>query len=173
LSIVVDNRAMKRWSEATPHQLNEALSSHECEETPITRSPPIFFRAGRRTPSGAADSNGRLDSRSGTRYHLSTFRRTQPIIDCEEVIQIPNIASASKRLRQSEKRRKLNRGRKAAIKRTVKQIRRNIEAGNKEAAVTLLPQLAKETDKAAKRNAIHKNKAARIKSRWMKKVEAL
>jgi small subunit ribosomal protein S20 len=89
------------------------------------------------------------------------------------VIQIPNIASARKRLRQSEKRRGLNRARKAAIKRIVKQIRRTVEAGDKEAAVALLSQLAKATDKAAKRNVIHKNKAARVKSRWMRKVQAL
>ncbi len=89
------------------------------------------------------------------------------------MIQIPNIASAAKRLRQSEERRGRNRARKAAIKRTIKQIRRCIEAGDKEGALSLLPQLAKATDKAAKRNAIHKNKAARIKSRWTRKVQAL
>jgi len=46
-----------------------------------------------------------------------------------------------------------------------------LEAGDREAARALLPELAKATDKAAKRNTIHANKAARIKSRWMKKVE--
>ena len=89
------------------------------------------------------------------------------------MVPIPNIASAEKRLRQSEKRRGLNRSRKGAIRRVLKEIRRNIEAGDKQAATALLPQLAKAADKAAKRNTIHKNKAARIKSRWMKKVQAL
>ncbi|MBE0635785.1 30S ribosomal protein S20, partial [Candidatus Bipolaricaulota bacterium] len=37
----------------------------------------------------------------------------------------------------------------------------------------LLPQLAKAVDKAAKRNTIHPNKAARIKSRWTQKVQAV
>jgi small subunit ribosomal protein S20 len=91
----------------------------------------------------------------------------------EEVIEIPNIASAAKRLRQSEKRRGQNRMRKAEIKRVVKQIRQSIEAGDKGAAVALLPQLAKAADKAAQRHAIHRNRAARIKARWTKKVEGL
>jgi small subunit ribosomal protein S20 len=89
------------------------------------------------------------------------------------VIEIPNIASAAKRLRQSEKRRGLNRSKKAEIKRIIKKIRRSIEAGDKNAAVALLPQLAKAADKAAQRNTIHANRAARIKSRWTKKVQAL
>ena len=89
------------------------------------------------------------------------------------MIEIPNIASAAKRLRQSEKRRGLNRSKKAEIKRIVKQIRRSIEAGDKSAAVALLPQLAKAADKAAQRNTIHANRAARIKSRWTKKVQGL
>jgi small subunit ribosomal protein S20 len=91
----------------------------------------------------------------------------------EEVIEIPNIASAAKRLRQSEKRRGLNRSKKAEIKRIIKEIRRSIEAGDKSEAVALLPRLAKAADKAAQRNAIHRNRAARIKSRWTKKVQGL
>jgi len=91
----------------------------------------------------------------------------------EEVIEIPNIASAAKRLRQSEKRRGMNRSKKAEIKRIIKEIRRAIEAGNKSEAVALLPRLAKAADKAAQRHAIHRNRAARIKSRWTKKVQGL
>ena len=89
------------------------------------------------------------------------------------MVAIPNIRSAKKRLRQSEKRRGLNRARKAALKRIIKQIRGHIASGNKEAAIALLPQFAKATDKAAQHHAIHKNKASRIKSRWMRKVHSL
>jgi small subunit ribosomal protein S20 len=90
----------------------------------------------------------------------------------EEVIQIPKIRSAKKQLRQSVKRRGLNRARKAAVKRVAKDIRVNLATGDKEAASALLPQLAKAADKAAQRHSIHKNKASRIKSRWMKKVQS-
>jgi len=89
------------------------------------------------------------------------------------VITIPNIASAAKRLRQNEKRRGMNRSKKAEIKRIIKDIRRSIEAGDKSAAVALLPRLAKAADKAAQGHAIHANRAARIKSRWTKKVQGL
>jgi len=89
------------------------------------------------------------------------------------VSEIPNTASANKRLRQSEKRKGLNRSRKAALRRILKQLRLHIDAGEKAEAVTLLPQLAKAADKASKRNTIHKNRASRIKSRWVKKVQAL
>jgi small subunit ribosomal protein S20 len=90
----------------------------------------------------------------------------------EEVIQIPKIRSAKKQLRQSVKRRGLNRARKAAVKRVAKDIRVNLAAGDKGAASALLPRLAKAADKAAQRHSIHKNKASRIKSRWMKKVQS-
>lgn len=90
----------------------------------------------------------------------------------DEVIPIPNIASARKRLRQNTKRRGLNRSKKAEIRRVLKQIRLLLEANDKQGAAALLPELAKAVDKAAKRNTIHSNKAARIKSRWTQKVQA-
>lgn len=90
----------------------------------------------------------------------------------DEVIPIPQIASAKKRLRQNGKRRGLNRSKKAEIRRVLKQIRLNLEANDKQSATALLPELAKAVDKAAKRNTIHANKAARIKSRWTQKIQA-
>jgi len=93
--------------------------------------------------------------------------------DHEEVVAIPNTASAKKRLRQSLRRRGLNRTKKTALKRVVKEIRRSLDTGDQNAARALIPQLAKAADKAAKGNAIHRNKAARIKSRWTKKVQGL
>jgi small subunit ribosomal protein S20 len=90
----------------------------------------------------------------------------------EEVIQIPKIRSARKQLRQSVKRRGANRARKAAVRRVTKEIRVHLATGDKAEASSLLPQLAKAADKAAQRHAIHKNKASRIKSRWMKKVKS-
>jgi small subunit ribosomal protein S20 len=89
------------------------------------------------------------------------------------VVEIPKIRSAKKRLRQSERRRGLNRARKAALRRVVKQIRLHIESGEKDAASALLPQLAKAADKAAKRHTIHRNRASRIKARWTRKIHAL
>lgn len=52
----------------------------------------------------------------------------------------------------------------------MRQIRKHLSAGQREEAKALLPQLAKVADKAAARGTIHKNKAARLKSRFMKLV---
>lgn len=60
--------------------------------------------------------------------------------------------------------------RKEAIRQVIRQIRKHLLAGQKQEAQALLPQLAKAADKAAARGAIHKNKAARLKARFMKLV---
>lgn len=91
----------------------------------------------------------------------------------DEVIPIPNIDSAKKRLRQNVKRRGLNRSRKSEIRKVLKQIRLMLDSKDRQGATALLPQLAKAVDKAAKRNTIHPNKASRIKSRWTKRVQAV
>ena len=90
-----------------------------------------------------------------------------------EVIRIPNLRQSKKRLRQSEKRRGLNRARRLALRKIVRELRVSVDTGDKEKARSLLPQLAKAADKAAKHNTIHKNKAARLKSRWTKAVQTL
>ena len=60
--------------------------------------------------------------------------------------------------------------RKESIRQVIRQIRKYLMAGQKQEAQALLPHLAKAADKAAARGAIHKNKAARIKARFMKLV---
>ncbi|MBN1859698.1 30S ribosomal protein S20 [Candidatus Bipolaricaulota bacterium] len=86
---------------------------------------------------------------------------------------MPNIRSAEKRLRQSEKRRGMNRARKSAFRRIVKDLKAQVASGDRDAAQALIPALNKALDKAAKHNAIHKNKANRIKSQWARRVQAL
>lgn len=73
-------------------------------------------------------------------------------------------------MRKSERARLRNLQRKEAIRRVIRQIRKYLTAGQKAEAAALLPQLAKAVDKAAARGAIHQNKAARLKARWMKLV---
>ncbi len=60
--------------------------------------------------------------------------------------------------------------RKESIRQVIRQIRKHLSAGQKQEAQALLPQLAKAADKAAARGTIHKNKAARLKARFMKLV---
>lgn len=95
------------------------------------------------------------------------------IIYVSEVIEIPNIRSAEKRMRQNAKRRRFNNTRRTALRNVVREIRVHLASRDKESARALLPSLAKAADKAARHHAIHKNRAGRIKARWAKKVESL
>ena len=85
---------------------------------------------------------------------------------------MPITASAKKALRQSAKRKKQNLKKKEAYKDVAKNIRNFVGAGNMKDAEKLLAELFKTVDKAAKTNAIKKNKASRIKSRLSKLVGA-
>ena len=88
------------------------------------------------------------------------------------MISIPNTKTAKKNLRQSLKRREQNLKRKEALHRIVKQLKKALAAGDKARVQELIPQLMQVTDKAAQKHVIHPNKAARLKSRLMKRVQA-
>ena len=83
---------------------------------------------------------------------------------------MPNSKSAEKSLRQSKKRQAHNKRYKNRIKKVARQIDDAVDAGNKKEAEKLLPTYFKAVDKAAKRNILHKNTAARRKSLYAKKV---
>lgn len=70
-------------------------------------------------------------------------------------------------------RRQRNLKRKEALKWAIKRLKKAIAAGDRAKAQELVPQLMKAADKAAKRRVIHPNKAARIKSRLMRRLQAL
>jgi len=86
------------------------------------------------------------------------------------VLAIPNKPSAAKRVRQNEKRRLRNLRRKRQIRLAMKQFDQHLAAGETEQAKALVPALVQAVDKAAQHRSIHPNKAARIKSRLMKRV---
>ncbi len=84
---------------------------------------------------------------------------------------MPNTKSAEKKLRQDKKRTLINNRYREAIKRTKKQLRKAIEKGMDKAKIKeLLEKFYSVVDKAAKRNVVHKNKAARLKSKATKLV---
>ena len=72
-----------------------------------------------------------------------------------------NHKSAHKRIRQTQKRRIHNRYYHKTARNAVKALRSTTE---KEAAVALLPKVTAMLDKLAKKNIIHANKAANLKS---------
>lgn len=81
---------------------------------------------------------------------------------------MPITRSARKALRQSARRRAGNLRKKEAYKAVVKEIKKSVLTGQKQAAAALLPKLYQALDKAAKTGVIKKNKAARLKSRLTK-----
>lgn len=87
------------------------------------------------------------------------------------MIVIPIIQSSQKRLRQSQRRHERNLQRKKKFKQLLRQIRHRSVAGQTAEAQELLPQLMQAVDKAARHHTIHPNKAARIKSRLMHRLQ--
>lgn len=81
-----------------------------------------------------------------------------------------NHKSAIKRIRQNEKRRVRNKYYHKSARTAIKQIR--LEKDKAEAEKNL-PEVISKIDKLAKRNIIHKNKAANLKSKLTKLVSSL
>lgn len=86
---------------------------------------------------------------------------------------MPNIKSAIKRVKTSEKRRLHNASIKSDLRTAIKKVELAIANNDKEHVKELLLVATKKLDKAASKGIIHKNKAARHKSRLMQKVNAL
>ncbi|HAE34993.1 MAG: 30S ribosomal protein S20 [Chitinophagales bacterium] len=77
--------------------------------------------------------------------------------------------ATKKSIRQSAKRRLSNRYYGKTTRNAVRKLRATEDAGE---AKQSLPEVISMIDKLAKRNIIHKNKAANLKSKLMKKVNA-
>jgi len=84
---------------------------------------------------------------------------------------LANIKSQIKRNRQNEKRRLNNRNVRGAARTAVNQARASFEEGSPETKEAVLKAISA-LDKAAEKGVIHKNNAARRKSRLMKRLAA-
>ncbi|KTD16623.1 30S ribosomal protein S20 [Legionella jordanis] len=84
-----------------------------------------------------------------------------------------NIKSAIKRARQNIKLRKHNASARSMYRTYVKNVIKAVEAGDLEAARTAYAKAQPIIDKAASKGLIHKNKAARLKSRLCARVKAM
>lgn len=80
---------------------------------------------------------------------------------------MPNHKSAEKRVRQNEKRRQINRSNRTRLRTSIKNLRGAITEGN---ATELLPQTISTIDKAVQKGVLHRNAAARYKSRLTARV---
>ncbi len=81
-----------------------------------------------------------------------------------------NIKSAKKRIRNSEAKRERNRYQHKSTRTVIKKVR---QATSKKEGEELLNKVTAMLDKLAKKNVIHKNKAANLKSKLTKHVNAL
>ena len=84
-----------------------------------------------------------------------------------------NTKSAIKRMRQNPKRRLRNRLHTSRARTLIKQARTAIHEGEVEEAREVTMQAIRALDKAAEKGVIHKNNAARRKSRLMKSLNKL
>ncbi|HET7157544.1 MAG TPA: 30S ribosomal protein S20 [Burkholderiales bacterium] len=84
-----------------------------------------------------------------------------------------NTASARKRARQSESQRQHNSSLRSELRTAVKSVTKAIEAGDKSAASTVYQRAVSRIDSIADKNIIHKNKAARHKSRLSAAIKGM
>ncbi len=84
-----------------------------------------------------------------------------------------NIKSAIKRARQNIKLRQRNASARSMYRTFIKNVLKAVETGDKEAARAAYALAQPIIDKAAGKGLLHKNKAARIKSRLSARVKAM
>ena len=84
---------------------------------------------------------------------------------------MPNTKSAKKRLRQNEVLRLRNRSKESDLRSQLRKVREAVAAGDIEKAEEEYRGAAKRLDKAGAKNLIHRNAAARTKSRLQKLIK--
>lgn len=85
---------------------------------------------------------------------------------------MPHSASARKRHRQSLRNRDRNRAVKSALKTSIRRVLEALGEGDVGAARDLAKLVAKRADRAAAAGTVHRNRAARIKSRLSARIKA-
>ena len=73
-------------------------------------------------------------------------------------------------MRQSERRRVINRGNRAKLRTSIKKLHATLAGGNAKEISSLLPITVSEIDKAVQKGVLHRNAAARQKSRLTARV---
>jgi len=86
---------------------------------------------------------------------------------------LANSAQARKRARQAEKRRIQNASQRSMVRTYIKRVDAAIISQNAESATTAMTEAVPLIDKMVAKGIMHKNKAARHKSRLNKKIKAL
>lgn len=84
-----------------------------------------------------------------------------------------NSPQARKRARQNETRREHNTALKSDMRTAIKKTLKAIKDGSKETATSAYHSMVSKLDRMARKNVIHPNRAARLKSRVSAKIKAL
>jgi small subunit ribosomal protein S20 len=88
-------------------------------------------------------------------------------------IAVAHSLSAKKRVRQNANRNRINRARKSQIKTQIKRFEQALSVGDAKAASEQYQLVARKLDEVASTSTMHKNTAARKKSRLAKKLNSL
>ncbi len=86
---------------------------------------------------------------------------------------MPQIASAKKRMRQTERRTAVNRARRSRIRGSIKNVEEAIASGDKDAARAALKAAEPEIMRGVTKGVVEKNTASRKVSRLSARVKAL
>lgn len=86
---------------------------------------------------------------------------------------MPNIKSAKKRVKVTEKKTLINLSHKTALKTAIKKFEAAVTAGDKDNAKVLFNDAVKKLDQSVNRVILHKNNAARKKSQLALKLAKL
>ena len=86
---------------------------------------------------------------------------------------MPNIKSAKKRMRANAKKADVNKLVYGSMKTAIKKFEKNVNEANKDEAKNTLNVALQRIDKAKNSGLVHKNKAARLKSRLNKKINTM
>ncbi|HBZ18862.1 MAG TPA: 30S ribosomal protein S20 [Betaproteobacteria bacterium] len=86
---------------------------------------------------------------------------------------MPNIASAKKRARQTVKLNAHNASLRSELRTMIKKVRKAVDAGDKDVAVSAYASAQSRIDSIADKKIIHKNSAARHKSKLSRAIKTM
>jgi small subunit ribosomal protein S20 len=137
-----------------------------CDALPERRRQPAELAAGHpdcltaRGGSGLAGNAG-----AGPLNSWVPARELKPDFEKDHPAAMPNSPSAKKAMRKAAVRRDRNRAARSALRTVLKRCRQASAGSDRAAAETAFRLAVKKLDQAAAKNLIHKNAAARTKSR--------
>ncbi|MBU3729849.1 MAG: 30S ribosomal protein S20 [Phycisphaerales bacterium] len=159
---------------------------HECScGTPLgglggSYGPRGRFRPGNRVSSALEGVRVKRARPAGRHFGTPRTVHLRPGTVCGTIVlpnsritHVPNTASAKKRVRQSASRNARNRWRSGNVKEAINAFHKAAQAGDATSAETELRKVSKLVDRYATTSTMHRNTAARRKSRLAKRLNKL